>query len=155
MQARLTPEKKLKCLVGGGAGFIGSHLAKRLKSKGHYVIVADWTRNEYFEDYEFCNEFLHLDLRVLENCLKATDRCDWVFNLAADMGGMGYIESNQSIILWNNTMISFSMLEAARRNGCKRFFYSSTACIYPEHIQMNEKMTGLREDDAWLGKPQG
>ncbi|CAF0802747.1 unnamed protein product [Adineta steineri] len=155
MQARLTPEKKLKCLVGGGAGFIGSHLAKRLKSEGHYVIVADWARNEYFEDYEFCDEFLHLDLRVLENCLKATDCCDWAFNLAADMGGMGYIESNQSIILWNNTMISFNMLEAARRNGCKRFFYSSTACIYPEHIQMNENMTGLREDDAWLGKPQG
>jgi GDP-D-mannose 3',5'-epimerase len=117
--------------------------------------VADWARNEYFTDHEFCDEFLHLDLRTLENCIKASVGCDRVFNLAADMGGMGFIESNHSIILWNNTMISFNMLEAARRNGCKRFFYSSTACIYPEHIQMKEDLTALREDDAWLGKPQG
>jgi GDP-D-mannose 3',5'-epimerase len=92
---------------------------------------------------------------MLDNCLKASAGCDWVFNLAADMGGMGFIESNHSVILWNNTMISFNMLESARRNGCKRFFYSSTACIYPEHIQATEDVAGLREDDAWLGKPQG
>ncbi|CAF1422333.1 unnamed protein product [Adineta ricciae] len=152
---QLTPTTKLKCLVGGGAGFIGSHLARRLKSEGHYVVVADWARNEYFTEDEFCNEFLHIDLRVLDNCLKASVGCDWVFNLAADMGGMGFIESNHSVILWNNTMISFNMLEAARRNGCKRFFYSSTACIYPECIQMTEDAKSLREDDAWLGKPQG
>ena len=117
--------------------------------------MADWARNEYFTEDEFCNEFFHADLRVLDNCLKASAGCDWVFNLAADMGGMGFIESNHSVILWNNTMISFNMLEAARRNGCKRFFYSSTACIYPECIQMTEDAASLREDNAWLGKPQG
>ena len=142
-------------MVGGGGGFIGSHLAQRLKSEGHYVIVADWVRNEYFSEHEFCDQFLHIDLRTLDNCLQASSGCDWVFNLAADMGGMGFIESNHSVILWNNTMISFNMLEAARRNGCKRFFYSSTACIYPEHIQSKEDTPGLREDDAWSGKPQG
>lgn len=119
------------------------------------MVVADIARNEYFIDDEFCNEFLHIDLRTLDNCLKASTGCDWVFNLAADMGGMGFIESNHSVILWNNTMISFNMLEAARRNGCKRFFYSSTACIYPEHIQTKEDVAGLCEDNAWLGKPQG
>lgn len=145
----------LKCLVAGGGGFIGSHLARKLKSEGHYVVVADWARNEYFPEKEFCDEFFHVDLRKLENCVQVSTDCDWVFNLAADMGGMGFIESNHSIILWNNTMISFNMLEAARKNGCKRYFYSSTACIYPENIQMIEDVKGLREDDAWLGKPQG
>ncbi|CAF1516946.1 unnamed protein product [Adineta ricciae] len=119
---QLTPTTQLKCLVGGGAGFIGSHLARRLKLEGHYVIVADWARNEYFIEDEFCNEFLHIDLRVLDNCLKASAGCDWVFNLAADMGGMGFIESNHSLLV---------------------------------AMVMTEDAKSLREDDAWLGKPQG
>jgi GDP-D-mannose 3',5'-epimerase len=146
--------QKLKVCVGGGAGFIGSHLARRLKKEGHHVVVADWARNEYFQQDEFCTEFMLLDLRTLENCLKATAGCDWVFNLAADMGGMGFIQSNHSVILYNNTMISFNMLEAARQNGCKRFFYSSSACIYPEGKQLKEDIAGLKEDDAWPAQPQ-
>lgn len=146
--------KPLRICVGGGAGFIGSHLARRLLKEGHHVVVADWKKNEYFEEKEFCSEFLHVDLRLLENCLAATKGCDWVFNLAADMGGMGFIQSNHSVILYNNTMISFNMLEAARRSGAKRFFYSSSACIYPEHIQEKENIPGLKESDAWPAKPQ-
>jgi GDP-D-mannose 3',5'-epimerase len=147
-------EQKLRVCVGGGGGFIGSHLARRLHKEGHHVVVADWARNEYFEESEFCSEFMQLDLRTLDNCLKATAKCDWVFNLAADMGGMGYIQSNHSVILYNNTMISFNMLEAARQSGCKRFFYSSSACIYPEGKQLKEDIAGLKEDDAWPAQPQ-
>jgi len=144
----------MKICVGGGGGFIGSHLAKRLKEEGHYVVVADWNRNEYFEENEFCNEFKLLDLRSLENCLEATKDCEWVFNLAADMGGMGFIQSNHSVILYNNTMISFNMVEAARRNGVKRFFYSSSACIYPEYKQVDTADPKLKESDAWPAQPQ-
>jgi len=98
---------------------------------------------------------LQLDLRTLENCLTATKGCDWVFNLAADMGGMGYIQSNQSVLFYNNTMIDFNMIEAARQNGAKRFFYSSSACVYPEFKQMNhEANCSLKEDDAWPAQPQ-
>jgi len=146
--------KKLRVCVGGGGGFIGSHLARRLLKEGHHVVVADWNRNEYFKQEDFCSEFHHVDLRILDNCFKVTKDCDWVFNLAADMGGMGFIQSNHSVIMWNNTMVSFNMLEAARRNNVKRFFYSSSACVYPEHIQEKEDIPGLKEVDAWPAKPQ-
>jgi len=75
--------------------------------------------------------------------------------LAADMGGMGFIQSNHSVILYNNTMISFNILEAARQAGTvKRFFYSSSACVYPEHKQLEEHIPGLKESDAWPAAPQ-
>merc|ERR1719426_662249 len=100
----------------------------------------------------FCHEFRNLDLRSLENCLTACDGMDWCFNLAADMGGMGFIQSNHSRILYNSTMISFNMAEAARENEIKRFWYASSACIYPEYKQLDEALdgaAGLKEDDAW------
>ena len=68
----------------------------------------------------FCDEFHLVDLRVFDNCKKVCDGCDHVFNLAADMGGMGFIQSNHSVIFYNNTMISFNMMEAARQNNIKR-----------------------------------
>jgi GDP-D-mannose 3',5'-epimerase len=144
----------LRIVVTGAGGFIGSHVAKRLKEEGNHVVGVDWVRNEYFEEKDFCNEFLLLDLRRYENCLKATENADWVFNLAADMGGMGFIQSNHSVILYNNTQISFNMLEAARLNNVKRFFYSSSACIYPEGKQLDENCAGLKESDAWPAQPQ-
>jgi GDP-D-mannose 3',5'-epimerase len=141
-------------LVAGGAGFIGSHLCRRLRSEGNWVVAADWATNLYFEEHEFCDEFVLLDLRSLENCIKATAGCEWVFNLAADMGGMGFIQANHSVILYNNTMISYNMLEASRRNKVKRFFYASSACIYPEHAQLDPNNPGLKESTAWPAQPQ-
>ncbi len=148
------PDGKLKVCIGGGAGFIGSHIAKRLKEEGCYVVCADWNENEFMQPDEFCNEFHKVDLRILENCLKVTQGCQHVYNLAADMGGMGFIVSNQAVLLYNNTMISFNMLEGARQNEVKRFFYSSTACVYNEALQLDPANPGLREDMAWPARPQ-
>jgi len=145
---------KKRVVIAGGAGFIGSHLAKRLKEEGNYVVVGDWQVNDYFKQEEYCDEYHQLDLRSLENCLKLTKDAVDIYNLAADMGGMGFIQSNHSVILYNNTMISFNMAEAARRNGAKRFFYSSSACIYPEHRQVDPNNPGLKESDAWPAQPQ-
>jgi len=95
-----------------------------------------------------------VDLRVLNNWKQVTKGCDWVFNLAADMGGMGFIQSNNSVITFNNTMISLSGVEASRSNNVTRYFFASSACAYPETIQTDEANPGLKESDAWPAQPQ-
>ena len=80
--------KGLKIVVTGAGGFIGSHLARRLKAEGHWVRAVDWKENEYMAESEFCDEFLNLDLRFVDACEKAVAGCEWCFNLAADMGGL-------------------------------------------------------------------
>eukprot|EP00887_Chlorella_sp_A99_P001495 scaffold8.g1495.t1 len=150
------PERKLRISITGAGGFIASHLAKRLKSEGHYIVASDWKRNEHMPEEAFCDEFHLVDLRVFDNCARVCAGCDHVFNLAADMGGMGFIQSNHSVIMYNNTMISFNMLEAARQAGVARFFYASSACIYPEYRQLDTDVEGggLKEADAWPAQPQ-
>merc|ERR1712072_291579 len=106
------------------------------------------------KEEEFCDKFLLCDLREKKNCLEATKDCTECYNLAADMGGMGFIQSNHSVIMYNNTMISFNMLEAGRINDVKRMFYASSACIYPEGKQLDVSNPGLKEEDAWPAAPQ-
>jgi len=142
------------CVLGAG-GFIASHLAKKLKSLGKYVICADWKKNEYMIETDFCNEFHLVDLRVFDNCMKVMNGCQAVYHLAADMGGMGFIQSNHSVIMYNNTMISCNVLEACKQSDVKAVFYASSACIYPEHKQLDTNMQeGLKETDAWPAQPQ-
>ena len=145
---------KIKICVAGGSGFIGSHLAKRLKKDGFYVVCADWKRNEFMSTDEFCDEFLLVDLRKLENCIRATKGCRDVYNLAADMGGCGFISSNHSVLFYNNLQISSNMMEASRQNEIKRFFYSSSACVYNEDLQAEADILPLKEQDAWPARPQ-
>ena len=99
---------KLRIIVTGAGGFIASHLSKRLKAEGHFVRGVDWKENEYMEPSEFCDEFKNLDLRWPDKCKEALEDgpWDWCFNLAADMGGMGFIQSNHSRILFNSTTMS-------------------------------------------------
>jgi len=142
------------CVTGSG-GFIGGHLARRLKQEGCYVIGCDWKEQEYIAVTEFCDEFHLVDLRQLTNCLLVTNGCEEVYNLAADMGGMGFIQSNHAALFYNNTMITFNVTEACRKNKVRRLFYSSSACVYPEHAQEQTEMSdGLREATAWPAAPQ-
>jgi len=150
----MATEGQRKVCVCGGGGFIGSHLARKLKKDGCYVVVADWKKNEFMQEGEFCDEFKLLDLRTLENAMEATKGCTEVYNLAADMGGMGFIQSNHSVLFYNNTMISFNVCEAARANGVKLFFFASSACVYNETKQEDEANPGLVEADAWPAQPQ-
>jgi len=150
----LPPGNGTRVCVGGGAGFIGSHIARRLKAAGYHVTVVDWKKNEFMEEKEFCDVFLHEDLRKLEVAARACKGCQQVYNLAADMGGMGFIVSNESVLSFNNTAISMNMLEAARRAGARDFFYASSACVYNEAKQEDVSNPGLVEADAWPARPQ-
>lgn len=143
---------KKKALVTGAGGFIGHHLVNFLKKKGYWVRGVDIKKPE-FEKTQ-ADEFLVMDLREYKNCLKASSGVNEVYALAADMGGMGYIAFNNSKILHNNILIDTHSLEAARVNGVERYFYPSSACIYPEHIQEKVSVKPLKEADAYPAQPQ-
>lgn len=142
---------KEKALVTGAGGFIGHHLVKYLQSKGYWVRGVD-IKNPEFEETS-ADEFLLLDLRESENARQATKGMDYVYNLAANMGGVGFIETVHADLMRDNVLIDTNMLDAANENSVKRFFYSSSACIYPTYKQEEEENPGLREKDAYPADP--
>jgi nucleoside-diphosphate-sugar epimerase len=143
---------KTRVLVTGAGGFIGHHLVTFLRKKGYWVRGVDIKYPEYSE--VDADEFEILDLRRWDNCLQATRGIEEVYGLAADMGGMGFISSHHSQILHNNSLINTHTLEAARVNGAKRYFYTSSACIYPEYKQTDANVVPLKEEDAYPAQPQ-
>ena len=141
-----------RILIAGGNGFVGSHLAKYLLEQGNYVRVADISSNDYMK-CKFCSEQLKLDLRELKNCLLATKGMDRVYNLAANMGGIGFITEVGAEVMRDNMLINTQMLEAVRLNKVERYFFSSSACIYPTYRQKDPDVKGLREEDAYPADP--
>jgi nucleoside-diphosphate-sugar epimerase len=142
----------MRILVTGAGGFIGHHLATRLKQQGHWVRGVDLKRPEYAPTC--ADEFVIGDLREASAARAATRGIDHVYALAADMGGMGYISANHAAILHNNALINLNTLDAAHQNGAKRYLYSSSACVYPEFKQSNSAVAPLREEDAYPAQPQ-
>lgn len=141
-----------RVLVTGGCGFIGSHLAGELFEKGCFVRIADVESSSYVLK-EHSSEKLKLDLRVFESCLSATKGIDVVYNLAANMGGIGFITKVGAEIMYDNVLINANMLEASRRNKVKRYLFSSSACIYPTYRQKDPNVNGLKEEDAYPACP--
>jgi nucleoside-diphosphate-sugar epimerase len=139
-------------LVTGGGGFIGSHLARFLYLQGNFVRVADIKFDDYIKQ-KYCNEQLQLDLTIWENCLAATKGMDEVYNLAANMGGIGFITSIGAEVMHDNVLINTYMLEASRQNKVKRFLFSSSACVYPTYRQTEPNVKGLKEEDAYPADP--
>ena len=136
-----------RVLVTGAGGFIGHHLVKYLTGRGYWVRGVDIKQPEY--EATSANEFKILDLRQREDCLKATDGIDEVYGLAANMGGIGFIETNKAVIVRDNTLINLQSIEAARQNRVKRYLYTSSACIYPGYLQKQTDLTPLKEEDAY------
>src|ERR1044072_1658498 len=122
-----------RILVTGAGGFIGHHLTRYLVERGHLVRCVDIKKPEY--EPTRADEFVLLDLTAADNCLQATREIDEVYGLAANMGGIGFIETNKAVIVRDNTFINLNTIEAARRNGVKRYLYTSSACIYPGYRQ--------------------
>lgn len=144
----------MKALVTGAGGFIGGHLVDTLVSQGHSVYAADIKE---FKDWFAINDSatsIKADLRLREDCTKVVPSdLDWVFNLAADMGGMGFIENNKAACM-QSVLINTHMLQAAKEAGTNNFFYASSACVYNADKQKDANVTALKEEDAYPGMPE-
>ncbi|MGF3522072.1 MAG: NAD-dependent epimerase/dehydratase family protein [Candidatus Bathyarchaeia archaeon] len=141
-----------KILITGGGGFIGSHLARELFKQGHFVRVVDIKFDNYIKE-KYYSEKITVDLRILENCIKVTRDIDKVYNLAANMGGIGFITEVGAEVMHDNTLINTYMLEASRQNKVKRYLFTSSACVYPTYRQTNPEIEGLKEEDAYPADP--
>ena len=143
---------KKRILVTGGGGFIGGHMAKYLIEQGHFVRIVDIKFDDYIEG-KYYDEKLTLDLRNLKSCVESCEGVDEVYNLAANMGGIGYITSVHAEVASDNVLINVNMLEAIRLLKIKKVFYSSSACIYPNFKQTTAQVIPLKEEDAIPAEP--
>ena len=142
----------MNVVVTGAGGFIGHHLVNRLKAEGRHVRGVDLKYPEFAATA--ADEFQIADLRHFESCLRATEGMDDVYQLAADMGGIGYISANHAFLTRNNTLINSHMLEAARLSRVRRYLYTSSACVYPAFLQDGADVTPLRESEAVPADPE-
>jgi nucleoside-diphosphate-sugar epimerase len=166
-----------KILILGGGGFIGGHLAKRLFNESNFVRVVDVKEHEYFKQNEYCTEFIKGDLRdhkIVESVLRVEttngitmkysflkqpfteiDSFDEVYQLAADMGGAGYIFTgeNDANVMHNSALINLNVSYYATKSGAKKVFYSSSACMYPEHNQLDPNNPNCEESSAYPANP--
>jgi len=143
-----------KIVICGAGGFIGGHLIADLRRQGHTQIRAVDVKpmDEWFQKFDDV-ENLVLDLQEKEACEKAVERCDMIYNLAADMGGMGFIEANKALCMLS-VLINTHLLMAAKKHGVGRFFYASSACVYAADKQTNPDVTALKEADAYPAMPE-
>src|SRR5258708_5279571 len=140
-------------LVNGAGGFIGSHLVRRLRDEGFWVRGVDLKRPEFSETG--AHEFIMGDLRDYSIAERAVDGIEEVYQLAADMGGAGYIFTGEhdACVMHNSASINLNTVEAGRKAAVKRFFYSSSACVYPDYNQKDPDNPNCAEDSVYPAAP--
>ena len=143
----------MKICIAGAGGFIGGHLAKNLFDEGAKIVCSDIKPYElWFQTNENYKNF-NLDLKEYENCLKITEGVDYVYNMACNMGGMGFIENNKAECMLS-VLINTNLLRACLVNNVKKYFFSSSACVYNSTKQSEVFVPGLRESDAYPADPE-
>ena len=143
----------MKFLVCGAGGFIGGHLVNHLMSKGYDVICADIKPLEFWFQIYDKNKNYSLDLKEMENCIKVTKNIDYIFNMACNMGGMGFIENNKAECMLS-VLINTNLLRSSIENKIKKYFFSSSACVYNAAKQSKVFVPGLKEEDAYPAEPE-
>ena len=143
-----------KILVVGAGGFIGGHLVNKLIKDGNFIIAADIKpREHWFQEFEKAKNYYSIDMKEIENCRKVVKNVDYVFNMACNMGGMGFIENNKAECM-QSVLINTNLLIACKEFGIKKYFFSSSACAYNQSIQQKVFIEGLKEDDAYPADPE-
>ena len=145
-----------KAVILGGGGFIGGHLGSKLKDLGYHVRIADIKNHEYFQHDQICHEFLKCDLTDPKSVeIAIPEDCDELFQLAADMGGAGYIftGNNDANVMHNSALINLNVVNECVRKKVKKVFYSSSACMYPEHNQLDPNSPNCEERSAYPANP--
>ena len=147
-------DKNKKILVVGAGGFIGGHLVKRLIENGNYIVATDIKPREFwFQDFENVKNYYSMDMKVDDNCKRVTQNIDYVFNMACNMGGMGFIENNKTDCMIS-VLINTNLLRACVENRVSKYFFSSSACAYNINKQQNVFIEGLKEEDAYPAFPE-
>ena len=146
--------KDKKILIVGAGGFIGGHLVKKLLNDGNSIVATDIKPKEYwFQDFEKAKNFYDMDMKDISNCRKVTQDIDYVFNMACNMGGMGFIENNKAECM-QSVLINTNLLIACKEDKVEKYFFSSSACAYNKTKQQDVFIEGLKEEDAYPADPE-
>ena len=147
-------DKNKKILVVGAGGFIAGHLIKKLLLNGNEIIATDIKPKEYwFQEFDNVKSYYSMDMKLLNNCQELTKNIDYVFNMACNMGGMGFIENNKAECM-QSVLINTNLLVACNENSVKKYFFSSSACAYNQSKQQDVFIEGLKEQDAYPADPE-
>ena len=146
--------KNKRILIVGAGGFIGGHLVKKLLNDGNSIVASDIKPKEYwFQDFEEAKNFYSMDMKDISNCRKVTQDIDYVFNMACNMGGMGFIENNKAECM-QSVLINTNLLIACKEDKVEKYFFSSSACAYNKTKQQDVFIDALKEEDAYPADPE-
>jgi len=147
-------DKNKNILVVGAGGFIGGHLVKRFLDNGNKVVAVDIKPKEYwFQDFDDVENHYSLDMKEIAHCRNVIKNINYVFNMACNMGGMGFIENNKAECM-QSVLINTNLLIACKEEKIEKYFFSSSACAYNKSKQQDVFIEGLKEEDAYPADPE-